>query len=134
MLPNRIQPDLFNTSIHYLFIIYLNDNILSLLRNRECDQCLCGVRHPGPGLHQQHGSNWSQHPRRPLYQVKHKKCKSVFPLFCCVFLTELYTPILRNVFALSFTLLLSLSVPFSSKFTILGRTMPVQKRYDWVET
>lgn len=65
---NKIQSDLSNPSILHL----LNDNVFSLLRNGECDQCLCGVWHPVPGLHQQHGSDRSQHQRRPLHQVKLK--------------------------------------------------------------
>lgn len=54
-----------------------SNNVSSPHRNRECDQCLCGVWHPVPGLHQQHGSDRSQHLRRPLYQVKLQKQDSV---------------------------------------------------------
>lgn len=79
VLPNGFQCDLSNHSILHL----LNDNVVSLLRNGECDQCLCGVWHPVPGLHQQHGSDRSQHQRRPLYQVKLHKYHSV------LFLTSL---------------------------------------------
>lgn len=53
--------------------LWFESNQLVPLRYGECDQRLCGVRHPVPGLHQQHGSDRSQHRRRAFYQVTRKK-------------------------------------------------------------
>lgn len=57
-----------------------NDSVFYLVRNRECDQRLCGEQHPASDLHQQYGSHRTQHQGRPFYQVKlEKTCQFLNP-------------------------------------------------------